>query len=529
MKRWLFIVHRWLGVVLCLFMAMWFVSGVVMMYVGYPKLTDGERLAALPALPVQGALLTPAGAAAAAAIGEAPRTARLTTVAGVPHYVFGLDRGRLVAVDAARGSRVDAVDADRAVASAAAFVAGAAASTGITGSPAAALRYRDSVQEDAWTHSRALDPHRPLHRVEAGNAGVVSSARVPGTLLYVSSRTGEVVRDATPAERTWNWVGAWIHWLYPLRGGALDAWWHDVVVWGSVAATVLAVIGMVLGVLRWRFGARYRSGARTPYREPWLRWHHLTGLVFGVLTVTWIFSGLMSMNPWRVFASPPLPGASSARLDLRALDASVAPLLARFAVDGFAPRELEWRWFEGAPLLVAYDGVGRTRLARPAEPGAAPFERLSFDALAAAGTALMPGVPLRRQVVVERHDLWYYARAPHTMLGHVERRLPILRLEFDDPAGTWLQLDPHTGALVGRLDERQRIKRWLFAMLHSWDWLPLLERRPLWDALMIVASAGGLAVSLTGVVLGWRRLRRKARAVLPAAGTRLAADPGTVR
>jgi len=34
MKRYLYLWHRWLGIVLCLFMAMWFISGVVMMYVG---------------------------------------------------------------------------------------------------------------------------------------------------------------------------------------------------------------------------------------------------------------------------------------------------------------------------------------------------------------------------------------------------------------------------------------------------------------------------------------------------------------
>jgi hypothetical protein len=49
-KRWLYLVHRWLGVLLCAFFAMWFVSGVVMMYVGYPKLTQAERLAHLPPL-----------------------------------------------------------------------------------------------------------------------------------------------------------------------------------------------------------------------------------------------------------------------------------------------------------------------------------------------------------------------------------------------------------------------------------------------------------------------------------------------
>lgn len=36
-KRWLYLIHRWAGIVLCLFFAMWFISGVVMMYVGYPS------------------------------------------------------------------------------------------------------------------------------------------------------------------------------------------------------------------------------------------------------------------------------------------------------------------------------------------------------------------------------------------------------------------------------------------------------------------------------------------------------------
>ena len=44
MKRYLYLTHRWLGITLCLFMAMWFFSGLVMMYVGYPKLTPAERL-----------------------------------------------------------------------------------------------------------------------------------------------------------------------------------------------------------------------------------------------------------------------------------------------------------------------------------------------------------------------------------------------------------------------------------------------------------------------------------------------------
>ena len=59
LRRWLYIGHRWVGIVTCLFFAMWFISGVVMMYVAFPGLTDKERLAALPDIQWQKGLLSP--------------------------------------------------------------------------------------------------------------------------------------------------------------------------------------------------------------------------------------------------------------------------------------------------------------------------------------------------------------------------------------------------------------------------------------------------------------------------------------
>lgn len=41
------------------------------------------------------------------------------------------------------------------------------------------------------------------------------------------------------------------------------------------------------------------------------------------------------------------------------------------------------------------------------------------------------------------------------------------------------------------------------------DWLPLLERRPLWDIVLVALSLGGVAISISGLVLGWRRLGKK--------------------
>lgn len=492
MKRFLFLTHRWLGIALCFFMAMWFFSGVVMMYVGYPKLTVQERLAHLPDLDPARYRIGLGEAVRATCLDDSPKGVRLTSVAAVPRYVLTFDKQRVVAVDAQDGKRIDAVSAADAVAAASAFLKGEKAT------------YLDLVQEDAWTHSKALDLHRPLHRIQMQDE--------EATLLYVSSRTGEVVRDATGNERLWNWVGAWIHWLYPLRGGVLDKYQRDILVYISLAATLLAVGGMAVGMMRWRLQGRYRNESKSPYRAPLMRWHHILGLGFGLLTVAWIFSGLLSVNPWKVFDSggKPLdePAYSGGAIAAENFPLDPHGFLDNPGAEGKRARELEWRMLDGKGYYIAFAGDGQTRIV-PASQDGRPHARFPFELLQASGARLVPGARVVHGEILDKPDFYYYARARHTMSGHVEKRLPVLRLKFDDPNSTWVHLDPHTGAVIGKLDAHQRTKRWLFALLHSWDWLPLLERRPLWDALLILASSGGFLISCTGIVIGWRRLRRK--------------------
>ena len=37
-QRWIIMIHRWLGVVACLFFTMWFASGIVLAYVRFPAM-----------------------------------------------------------------------------------------------------------------------------------------------------------------------------------------------------------------------------------------------------------------------------------------------------------------------------------------------------------------------------------------------------------------------------------------------------------------------------------------------------------
>ncbi|MDU1661547.1 MAG: PepSY-associated TM helix domain-containing protein, partial [Stenotrophomonas maltophilia] len=332
-KRWTYLVHRWLGIGGCLLMLLWFVSGMVMLFIGYPKLTRGERLAALRVLAdardLQGLTVLPA------AVQAEPESVALTTLRGEPAYV--VRNGRNVgAWSAYTGQALLPVSAQRAEASAAQF-AGGQAFVGAT-----------RVDEDRWTHSRALDAHRPLYRVEVGGAQ-------PGD-VYVSSHTGEVVQDAPHVQQRWNYVGAWLHWLYFLRMQSVDPVWTWVVIALSALCTVAAISGIVVGVWRWRFRGHYRTGAKTPYVEPWMRWHHLIGLVAAAFVFTWIFSGLMSMNPLGVFSSTrEAIDSGRYRGGTVAVDGALgepAALLAAVDDARFKPVEIQWRRIDGELFAV---------------------------------------------------------------------------------------------------------------------------------------------------------------------------------
>ena len=508
LKRWLYLTHRWLGVVLCAFFAMWFVSGVVMMYVGYPKLTQAERLQHLPPLGDGTGLLAPRQALDAAGL-HGPLSALRLAVArgGAPVYLVvpdepasaGAGRRRsppgsgTVVIDAVTGERLQGVDGALALASAAAY----AGSAGIAG-----MQYFGTIQEDTFTHSRGLDAHRPLHRVQLLDPD--------STRLYISSLTGEVVRDATKTERIWNYAGAWIHWLYPFRGNRFDPYWADIVNWLSIIGIAVTLIGTVVGIMRWRFQRPYRSGSRSPYTERMMRWHHISGLLFALITFTWIFSGLMSMNPWRGFdvgAAPlQMKALQGAALDLAADHVAPAVLLAEA---GGNVRELRWAPGLGALTVQAAGPVGRPQMldARSASP-------VFVDEVALRDAAVqLLDAPVERIDRLTEYDFHYYDREAHTMTGGTEKPLPILRVVLEDPQASWVHIDLHTGAVLGRSDAGRRASRWLFALLHSWDWLPLLNQRPLWDLLLIVLSAGGTLLSVTGIVIGWRRLGLKLRSV----------------
>ena len=119
--------------------------------------------------------------------------------------------------------------------------------------------------------------------------------------MGISGASGEVVQYTTTAARFWAYLGAIPHWLYftPLRKHQPQ--WAQFVIWSSGVGTFTAILGIVVGIWMYSPAKRYHyAGVRTsiPYRGP-KRWHTILGLICGITTVTWAFSGFLPMDPFQ--------------------------------------------------------------------------------------------------------------------------------------------------------------------------------------------------------------------------------------
>ena len=474
LKRWLYLVHRWIGIAACLLFAMWFASGLVMIYVPFPNLGRAERLAGLPPIDWLHVRVPPGEALRRAGLAIPPRGMALEMRGDRPVWRIRPRLGDEIDIAAVDGRRLAGADAREARRAAEIF----------SGRRAVAL---SSVFNDQWTVAGTFDGHRPLWKVALAGDG--------GPVLYVSSHTGAVMLDTDAHERFWNWLGSVPHWLYPTILRQDNAAWRQVVMWVSGPCIVAALTGMWIGILRTRIGLRrFKGGRIMPYRG-WMHWHHVAGLIGGLFLLGWIFSGWLSVDPFRLFfAGSGITPAARAQYERAGAPPAIAPDRLAAAAEG--ARRVDLRWLAGRALYVVDGGGAAPPLIDAATLAPAAFTDPELIRNAA---RLIPGARIAAaDRLTEADNYWYETGGPPL--------LPVLRVRYTDPARTWVHIDPRTGAILGSIDARGRLYRWLFDLLHKWDLNLLTAHRPAWDVLLWLLSIAGLVTSVSGVWIGWRRL-----------------------
>lgn len=447
------VTHRYLGVAMGLLMLVWFVSGVVMLFVRWPEVTEPERTAGLAPIPW-------AACCDFSSFGPGQRLEDgvIEAVAGRPVLRSGGET-----YDLARGGVLEPLTVAEALAVAAAH----------TGRTPVSARL---VERDQWTVTGYFNARRPFWRVEVGDP-----AR---TVVHVSARTGQVAQVTTRASRVLAWLGPIPHWLYPQVLRQDGRLWTQVVIWTSLAGVFLTVTGIYLGLIAWR---PWRDERLSPFRGVML-WHHLTGLAAGLLTLTWVLSGLLSMQPWGLLES----GEDPARARYAAAAITVAELgeaLERLKAEDRPVRQVRLAPFRGRLSLV----VDGRRLAGP------PREAELRWATTVLG-------PIASQGLMQKEDAYWYGH-------HDTVKLPVWRVIRAD--GTRDYIDPETGELLRSVDQAAQGFRWWHLALHRLDMISGFDRGPAWaGAMTVLLLFAGFSVAI-GVWLGWRRIQADVTRLVP--------------
>lgn len=473
--------HRWLGTGFCLLFALWFGTGFIMMYVPFPALREGARIAA--SSPVRlGAVRLPPGAAA---LGLPVQRLRLVDVLGRPRYLATLEDGSVRSIAADTGGFAAPLDAAAALRLAEQFA----------DHPAQAVE--GPFEHDQWVVHQRFDAARPFYRVELGDAA--------GTELYVSAPLGQVLQRTTRFDRGWNWVGAVVHWIYPtvLRK---SLWaWDQVVWWLALAGMVVAASGYALGVIRMINVRRTGRGGMSPFRG-WVRWHHVLGLVGGLFALTWVSSGWLSMDHGRLFSLDQPDAERIARFRGTTVASALAGLTPdRLRVLGTA-REIEFGVVGGQAFVIRRGAADAPLSLTPVSNGMAqaPVAAVPDALLARAVAAAWAPAPVLGIAGITADDA--YARTRSDRLPDSARRVRI-----GDAAQTWVHVDAQSGQIIAQMDRSRRVYRWLYTGLHTFDFPWLNRAGPLWRVLMLGALATGLGLSVSALVLGARRVARGRR------------------
>ncbi len=457
------------------------------MYARMPEMTEADRLDRLPVLDLNQAAALPAHTLASIH----PERITLGMLNGRPVYRILPNAGRWFSVYADNGSDVGELNTAAAIQAAATF----------SGRASALLSSAGEIGDvDQWTVYPTSRVFLPFQIVNGNDA--------QQTKYYVSAATGSVYLTTTLRGRFLAWCGAIPHWWYITALRSNNSMWHWVMIVASGWGVLMSIFGIAAGIMRYSPSKRYKFPGPRHSSVPHVgmkRWHYILGYGFGFITFTWILSGLFSMNPgsWS-----PGPDASLAEIHSFAgapLNPSAFKTNPKEAWsilrECLQLKEMELIMFNREPYYIGRESPSKVRLLPAATTAPScltqmPLAPLIVASRRAEGEALAISVD-----TLDRYDSYYYDR-------NAQKPLPVVRVRLSDSKGTWLYVNPKTALIQARYTERSRWERWLYNGLHSLDFPFLFYRRPLWDAVVIILSIGGFALSITGIVLTIRYFQK---------------------
>lgn len=322
-------------------------------------------------------------------------------------------------------------------------------------------------------------------------------ARDDGLTVYISTEEDRlaglsddrkrIFQQMFRAVHSWSWLPA------PIRNGWING------LLAGLLGTVL--VGLVVAL-------RSPGGRRWNLR----RLHRWGGIALALPALAWVISGFFQArgNAERERADSP---QRLARLAVADLQSPLNPPPGRFqglllvSLDG----QPAWRWSLQAVAGTTGRGLAMGEHQQHGKsPEGAPTGPAAFYQSARTGATLGEGerrhlaelaahfgvVGAERAEPVSRFDEDY---------GFLFKRLPVWRLEQDDPAGRTVFIDTASERLAAEVDDADRAVGALFAYAHKWEWVTPWAGKDWRDGLGAAVAGLLLLLATAGTLLRRRR------------------------
>ncbi len=469
--------HRILGSLLSILFAMWFLSGLVMIYHTFPRVNKADKWSKMENLK---------------SFRDLPAweeiQASLPANEAIKHVTLNENLGQLIFhIQTDKDSYEQTADFSERTTVNASLIRQAVSKW--NQSPIERIDTLFTLEQ--WIPFGALKQHFPIYKYYFADQDKHQ--------LYISSKTAEVLQYTSREERCWAWLGAIPHWIYftSLRQD-VDRWITVVVVLSGIGC-FFCLTGLYLGIHDIRLARHQRK--LSPYKKFWYKWHHLIGTFFGLFVLTFCFSGMMSLVRVEDL------GIRS-RLDfnphqrLRQMKPVSYPLDYREVIHAYPHqiRQLEWKQFGSIPFYQIWTDSGQVcvdaRYPQSIKPLSITAEEIRSILQEVHGEEATLKIEWQTEL-----DTYYISRKK-------EVSLPVWKVSIEDADASCYYIDPYSGEYkyIGR---PARWQHWLYPAMHSLQIPGIATHNWLWHMIMWSLMLGGTFISLSGVWLTVKYIRRK--------------------
>lgn len=474
MKALVYLSHRYLGLLLAPMVLLWSFSGLVLMYVPFPELTEDKRVLLLPPLKLEQCCdkefyhsIIPANVKAVSLETLNRQAVIKVTDAENNLQIYSLNSLALFPdIDQTLARSISQIASDL------------------------SIKQIDLIEMDQWTIYSTYNKHRPLYRVSFNDD--------EATELYVSSKTGEVVQLTTRFQRNWSWVGTVAHWLYPTFLKQYPKFWYGLFVGLALLSLLLVLTGVWIGL-------KQLKNFSSPYKGINLI-HHWAGVVVSAVLCAFLFSGILLMNPGGFIKYERINTDEAFGKKIQRLDVVNSLMTLGQKPELFSDNRIvnitmsAWNnkpyWFVTSSNGDVSHYDERFVIAK--------IEQAQLEEI---GIKLAEGDDAEEELTIKqylmtREDSYYYSHKRQV-------ELPVWKIERDSSNSEQIfYVSPTTGKLLKTVDSSTRINRWLFAALHHWDFSQTLRQRPLRDFVLVSIMLLLILFSLTGLYLSAKRIKQ---------------------